>query len=286
MEWRVLWWMWNSLYVTLMSMINVNHVAASYLPSSPSYIFLIPTALSFRNKRSYASEYNTQTSQLNYQNGNNLGPWSQGDAMGEIQRLLYVQSSLSPAPHENDNLSACNDPLCGLWICRNSCSIRYLPFPFLSISRRTNELIYMALHKRLCRPTRRDPIPLFSSYSGPQQRIHWCSFVQYFCGDLGGHNFWIRFLLRPLLARTVWIPLCQTSLEDLFDIVSFIALADCIANTVIVATQRVTITGVSFEEGERLFRENGKPNPVYRHNAYCVASCVIVWLGMIFSFVR
>lgn len=69
-------------------------------------------------------------------------------------------------------------------------------------------------------------------------------------------------------------------------LVSFAALADCIATTVVVATKRVTITGVSFEEGERLFELNGKPNPVYRHNAYCVASCVIGWPGMVFAFVR
>lgn len=69
-------------------------------------------------------------------------------------------------------------------------------------------------------------------------------------------------------------------------LVSFAALADCIATTVIVATKRVTISGVSYEDGERLFRENGKPNPIYRRNAYCVASCVVVWPGMVFAFVR
>lgn len=68
-------------------------------------------------------------------------------------------------------------------------------------------------------------------------------------------------------------------------LVSFAALADSIAMTVIVATQRVTISGVSFEQGEELFRGNGKPNPVYRRNAYCVASCVVLWPGMVFSFV-
>jgi len=69
-------------------------------------------------------------------------------------------------------------------------------------------------------------------------------------------------------------------------LVSFAALADAVAMTVIVATRRVTVTGVGFAEGERLFGLNGKPDPVYRRNAYCVASCVILWPGVVFSFVR
>jgi len=67
-------------------------------------------------------------------------------------------------------------------------------------------------------------------------------------------------------------------------IVSFMALADAIALTVIVATKKAYISGVPHEEGLLLFRENGKPNPVYRHNPYCVASAVILWPGVVASF--
>jgi len=67
-------------------------------------------------------------------------------------------------------------------------------------------------------------------------------------------------------------------------VVSFMALADAIALTVIVATGNAFISGVSRDVNDRLFAENGPPNPVYRHNAYCVASCVLCWLGMIFTY--
>jgi hypothetical protein len=53
---------------------------------------------------------------------------------------------------------------------------------------------------------------------------------------------------------------------------------------VIVATHRSTITGVSLRATDFLFRENGPPNPIYRKNAYCVASVVLLCPGMIASF--
>jgi len=68
-------------------------------------------------------------------------------------------------------------------------------------------------------------------------------------------------------------------------VVSFMALADALALTVIVATRNASITGVSPLEAQALFIQNGPPNPVYRHNAYCVASMVILWLGVVGSFV-
>lgn len=67
-------------------------------------------------------------------------------------------------------------------------------------------------------------------------------------------------------------------------LVSIMALADVLALTVIVATHRSTITGVSPATASLLFRENGTPTPIYRKNAYCVASVVLLWLGMIASF--
>jgi len=69
-------------------------------------------------------------------------------------------------------------------------------------------------------------------------------------------------------------------------VVSFMALADAIALTVIVATRNAFITGVSPSEAQMLFAENGPPNPIYRHNAYCIASTVILWPGVIASFAR
>jgi len=67
-------------------------------------------------------------------------------------------------------------------------------------------------------------------------------------------------------------------------VVSFMALADAIALTVIVATRHAFITGVSSAEGHALFRQNGPPNPIYRHNADCVTSAVILWPGVVASF--
>ncbi len=84
-------------------------------------------------------------------------------------------------------------------------------------------------------------------------------------------------------------------------LVSFGALADALALTVrtfiiffwckfltvyqvIVARNSAHITGVSPTEAALYFQNNGKPNPVYRHNAYCVASAVILWAGVVGSF--
>lgn len=67
-------------------------------------------------------------------------------------------------------------------------------------------------------------------------------------------------------------------------VVSFMAFADAIALTVIVATKKSYITGVTPELAHTLFSQNGPPNPVYRHNAECVASAVLLWPGMVASF--
>ncbi|KAA8568858.1 hypothetical protein MFRU_017g00490 [Monilinia fructicola] len=61
-------------------------------------------------------------------------------------------------------------------------------------------------------------------------------------------------------------------------------LADAIALTVIVATQRATIDGLSNSEAQKYFDLNGPPAPIYRKNAYCVASTVLLWLGMLGTF--
>jgi len=67
-------------------------------------------------------------------------------------------------------------------------------------------------------------------------------------------------------------------------LVSVMALADALALTVIVATHRAQITGVSSAEATFRFRQNGPPAPVYRHNGYCIGSVVLLWPGMIASF--
>jgi len=63
-------------------------------------------------------------------------------------------------------------------------------------------------------------------------------------------------------------------------VISFMTLADAIAVTVIVATRSAYITGVSKVEADYWFNANGKPNRVYKHNGYCVASAVFLWLGV------
>ncbi|CAG8973920.1 hypothetical protein HYALB_00003698 [Hymenoscyphus albidus] len=67
-------------------------------------------------------------------------------------------------------------------------------------------------------------------------------------------------------------------------VVSFMALADLIAVTVIVATRRAYITGVPGVQALLFFIANGPPNPIYRRNAYCVASAVIGWVGVVGTF--
>jgi hypothetical protein len=53
---------------------------------------------------------------------------------------------------------------------------------------------------------------------------------------------------------------------------------------VIVAKYRAHIRGLTDQQAEQYFKQNGKPNPIYRHNADCVASVVIGWPGVIASF--
>jgi hypothetical protein len=55
---------------------------------------------------------------------------------------------------------------------------------------------------------------------------------------------------------------------------------------IIVATHHAYITGVSRAEAPFLFRQNGPPNPIYRKNAYLVASTVLLWPGVAASFAR
>ena len=52
------------------------------------------------------------------------------------------------------------------------------------------------------------------------------------------------------------------------------------------ATHEAYITGVTPEYAHTLFVQNGPPNPVYRHNADCVVSAVILWPGVVASFAR
>ncbi|TVY37741.1 hypothetical protein LOCC1_G006298 [Lachnellula occidentalis] len=67
-------------------------------------------------------------------------------------------------------------------------------------------------------------------------------------------------------------------------VISIMALADALAMTIIVATHRAHITGVSGAEARYWFAANGKPTPIYRKNAECVASVVLLWPGVIASF--
>ncbi|KAH9216349.1 hypothetical protein DL95DRAFT_387649 [Leptodontidium sp. 2 PMI_412] len=67
-------------------------------------------------------------------------------------------------------------------------------------------------------------------------------------------------------------------------VVSFMALADALALTVIVATHSAHISGVSPEEAAFWFRSNPKPNRVYRHYSYNIGSVVLLWPGVVASF--
>ncbi|KAL1687525.1 hypothetical protein GGG16DRAFT_105000 [Schizophyllum commune] len=62
------------------------------------------------------------------------------------------------------------------------------------------------------------------------------------------------------------------------------ALADAIAMTVIVATRAAHITGISGAEAASVLAVVGGPHLVYRHNAYCVASVVLLWVGTVSTF--
>lgn len=64
------------------------------------------------------------------------------------------------------------------------------------------------------------------------------------------------------------------------------ALSCAIALTVIVATGRAYIDGVSKAQEDLYFRTNGKPNPVYSKDADCIVSVVFIWPGMIACFAR
>ncbi|KAE8451606.1 hypothetical protein EG329_003679 [Mollisiaceae sp. DMI_Dod_QoI] len=67
-------------------------------------------------------------------------------------------------------------------------------------------------------------------------------------------------------------------------VISIMALADAIGATVIVASHRAYIAGISTALADVYFRENGPPNPVYRKNADAVTSVVILWPGVIATF--
>jgi len=67
-------------------------------------------------------------------------------------------------------------------------------------------------------------------------------------------------------------------------LVSLAALGDALALTVIVAKHNAHISGVDDAMAAFYFKSNGKPNPVYRKNAYCVASTVLLWPGVVASF--
>jgi len=66
--------------------------------------------------------------------------------------------------------------------------------------------------------------------------------------------------------------------------ISILALICVLALTVIVATHHTYITGVSLETAHILFRQNPRPNPIYRENAECVAAAVLLWPGVLATF--
>ncbi|EKD14817.1 uncharacterized protein L3040_003964 [Drepanopeziza brunnea f. sp. 'multigermtubi'] len=67
-------------------------------------------------------------------------------------------------------------------------------------------------------------------------------------------------------------------------VVSLMALADALAMTLIIATHKAHISGVSPVAAELYVRVNGPPNRIYRKNAYNVASVCLLWPGVVASF--
>ncbi|CAL3969139.1 hypothetical protein PZA11_006231 [Diplocarpon coronariae] len=67
-------------------------------------------------------------------------------------------------------------------------------------------------------------------------------------------------------------------------VVSFMAFADALLLTLIVAMHRAHIIGVSAQEEAYWFKAHGKPHPIYRKNGYNVASVVLLWPGVVGSF--
>ncbi|KAK6332257.1 hypothetical protein TWF696_002978 [Orbilia brochopaga] len=59
--------------------------------------------------------------------------------------------------------------------------------------------------------------------------------------------------------------------------------ADALAYTVIVATHKCWVDGVSGDEESMLLRNAGQPSWVYRHNPKAVASIVLLWVGLVFT---
>ncbi|KAJ6259391.1 hypothetical protein Dda_6292 [Drechslerella dactyloides] len=61
------------------------------------------------------------------------------------------------------------------------------------------------------------------------------------------------------------------------------ALADALAYTVIVATHKCWVDGVSGEDENALLEKAGQPSWLYRKNPMAVASIVLLWLGLVFT---
>lgn len=112
----------------------------------------------------------------------------------------------------------------------------------------------------------------FSIFSGPNVRRHpqWRRHGRFV-------RFWCASLLWQMLSLLLWVynPVAPFLLQLLI-----------ISVQVIVATQRATIDGLSNSEAQKYFDLNGPPAPIYRKNAYCVASTVLLWLGMLGTFAR
>lgn len=79
-----------------------------------------------------------------------------------------------------------------------------------------------------------------------------------------------------VLALTVRIPVPYPAYSS----------SNVLPQQVIVATHHTYITGVSLETAHILFRQNPRPNPIYRENAECVAAAVLLWPGVLATFAR
>jgi len=105
-----------------------------------------------------------------------------------------------------------------------------------------------------------------------------------FCGIAVATIFGAGFFFDLFFPERLESPGVKLAWKISAIVVSFMALADAIAITVIVATREAHIDNISKSLQTQLFHANGPPNSVYRHNAYCVASCVLCWIGVVSTF--
>ncbi|RAL59783.1 hypothetical protein DID88_000412 [Monilinia fructigena] len=99
-------------------------------------------------------------------------------------------------------------------------------------------------------------------------------------------SFGSGFFFDLFLAPTCGNSRCEEGMEDLFCFDVYLYFGRCYRSYCHRSyTQRATIDGLSNSAAQKYFFDlNGPPAPIYRKNAYCVGSTVLLWLGMLGTF--